>query len=129
VLGLAGSFYFFNHYHPWVGEFIKVLNWKGIPGLLDPNTQALNSYNLISSQGQFKFSTYYAPDKTYVAKIPYYTQDQSGRFRTSTSGSSSRTIYQLDYASGGLCLRPLQLGDFLLCSSHDRDPSQRESAI
>jgi hypothetical protein len=39
---LPESFYLFNHYHPWIGQFIKNLNWKGIPGLLEPTTQGLD---------------------------------------------------------------------------------------
>jgi hypothetical protein len=37
----SASIHLFNHYHPWVGEFIKRLNWKGIAYLLNPSTQAL----------------------------------------------------------------------------------------
>lgn len=53
------SFYFFNHYHPWIGEFIKRLNWKGIPYLLYPTTQALDSAApQPGSSYSFDFSSY-----------------------------------------------------------------------
>jgi len=32
---------FNGHYHPWVSEFIKLLNWKDVPGLMDITTQQL----------------------------------------------------------------------------------------
>ena len=56
----AESIYVFNHHHPWVGEFIKRLNWKGIAYLLDPSTQALAS----------KFDTSHYRPSHFVAK-PY----------------------------------------------------------
>jgi hypothetical protein len=53
----VGSVFFFNHYHPWVGELIKRLNWaeRGISYLLDPATQGLNAASLPTGQGKFEF--------------------------------------------------------------------------
>jgi hypothetical protein len=68
------SFYFFNHYHPWVGEFIKRLNSPaGIPCLLNPYffapyfsapaTQAIDgAYDPPSGLAKFDFSSYYGAD-------------------------------------------------------------------
>ncbi len=69
-VGYPGALYFFNHYHPWVGEFIKRVNWPslGISALLDPYvldpgapaTQAIDgATNPPEGQGKFGFSTYY----------------------------------------------------------------------
>ena len=55
-----GTLCFFNHYHPFVGELIKRLNWagRGISYLLDPLTQGLDAKSLPVGQGNFQFSDY-----------------------------------------------------------------------
>ena len=59
-----GSFYFFNHYHPWVGELIKRLNWKGISYLLQPETQGLGD------PSGYSFGSYYGPTSNVAAPYP-----------------------------------------------------------
>jgi hypothetical protein len=59
-----GSFYFFNHYHPWVGELIKRLNWKGISYLLQPATQALGD------PSGYSFGSYYGPTSNVAQPRP-----------------------------------------------------------
>jgi hypothetical protein len=56
------SFYFFNHYHPWVGEFIKRLNGKGISCVLSPCTQALIGENPPTGVAPFEFSDFSPPN-------------------------------------------------------------------
>jgi Tc toxin complex TcA C-terminal TcB-binding domain/Neuraminidase-like domain/Salmonella virulence plasmid 28.1kDa A protein len=66
----AKSFYFFNHYHPWIGQFLNRQNWQGIPYLLDPTTQALgDEHSQPGDEYKFEFSSRYHPSHA-VAK-PY----------------------------------------------------------
>jgi peptidoglycan hydrolase-like protein with peptidoglycan-binding domain len=55
------AFFFFNQYHPWVGQFIKNLNWKGVPFLLDPTTQALTAESPPQGVKPFDFASTYVP--------------------------------------------------------------------
>ena len=72
------SFYFFNHYHPWIGQFLKRLNWKGIPYLLDPTTQALHNAHAHSGQeDDFDFARDYTPHREVAKPYPQEAVDFS----------------------------------------------------
>jgi Tc toxin complex TcA C-terminal TcB-binding domain/Neuraminidase-like domain/Salmonella virulence plasmid 28.1kDa A protein len=72
------SFYFFNHYHPWVGQFLKRVNWKGIPYLLDPRTQALDSAHPEPGQdSKFEFVSHYGPSRVVAKPYPKESIDFS----------------------------------------------------
>jgi hypothetical protein len=71
----VGSVYLFNHYHPWVGEFIRRYKWKGISYLLDPSTQALNSESPPNGYDRFDFSSFYKPTNIVAKPYPRETVD------------------------------------------------------
>jgi Tc toxin complex TcA C-terminal TcB-binding domain/Neuraminidase-like domain/Salmonella virulence plasmid 28.1kDa A protein len=118
---LVGSVYFFNHYHPWVGEFIKRLNWKGISYLLDPSTQALNASKPPSGVNKFEFSSYYKP--TDVVAKPYPEEVvEFAPYPSQTSAPKSSTQPPGDWAYAGynkeaFFLAPMYIAR-LLCTNH-----------
>jgi Tc toxin complex TcA C-terminal TcB-binding domain/Neuraminidase-like domain/Salmonella virulence plasmid 28.1kDa A protein len=72
----AKSFYFFNHYHPWIGHFIQRQNWQGIPYLLDPTTQALDGARTQSDDDyKFDFSSHYGPSHAVAKPYPKESVD------------------------------------------------------
>jgi hypothetical protein len=74
----AKSFYFFNHYHPWIGQFIRRQNWQGIAYLLDPMTQALDGARTQSDDDyKFDFSSHYRPSHAVAQPYPKEVVDFS----------------------------------------------------
>jgi hypothetical protein len=68
---------FNNHYHPWVSEFIKTLNWKEIPGLLDISTQELGGSLDPNSADAFDFYDTYGPTSNVALLYPQEIVDYS----------------------------------------------------
>jgi hypothetical protein len=101
VSPVPGSMYFFNHYHPWVGEFIKRVNWPdmGVSALLDPRaitpaTQTLRS----ASDNGFNFSTYYGQLPVVNSTYANETVDFSGY----TAALNQQTSEDLNKQQSGL---------------------------
>ena len=114
-----GSFYFFNHYHPWVGELIKRLNWKGISYLLHPDTQGLGD------PSGYSFKSYYGLDIERRRAV----SGGERRLRPDGGHHGRRAAEGLCDAGRRLCLFDLQLGAFLLHAVPDRDTPEPEPAI
>lgn len=68
---------FLNHYHPWVGEFIKILNWKDIPGLLDITTQELGTGWDPNVADRFEFGYLYGATSNVAVPYPQEIVDYS----------------------------------------------------
>ena len=78
VKSLPSSLFFFNHYHPWVGEFINQLNRRGISSLLNPTTQALNTslpQSITIRNYNFSFNTSYSPTPSVSEPFPIESVD------------------------------------------------------
>jgi hypothetical protein len=81
---------FANHYHPWVDEFIRLLNWQGLPLMLDITTQQLgvqvDPNDPSNTSPLFSFRTTYGPTSN-VYNSSNYPQEivdttQSGAYST-----------------------------------------------
>ena len=74
---------FFAHDHPHVGDFIQIINWKGIPGLLSLGTQQLGSTEDSPDQNGLFYQNYgptQAVTMPYPSKLVDFTSDGTGAY-------------------------------------------------
>ena len=92
------SVYCYSHNHPWVGEFAKRLNWKGVSYLLDPSTQALvNRFD----------QSHYRPKHTVAKPYPEESVDFGKSMPALQSAKDEKGKEACLRTARGLCLRPL----------------------
>ena len=90
VTGRTYNLQFVSHFHPYVCEFIKALNRKGIPGLLTVDTQ-------LNHEQVSNFSLDYKPDRDRV-ELPYPSEEVD----LGPEGKSAYSLYNL-WLAHNLC--------------------------